>query len=89
MDHQDSEDSDIYPQGIKWYGETISASRYLPRGCMMPVEVWLDDGSKHIWMSLSRDWRPVIKWRQVRVTAGTARKLRAQQHVQAQDLELA
>ena len=63
-----------FPKGIKWYAEYWEdALRWLPRGHMMPVQVWLADGTMPIWMTISRDWRPVQKWRRVQVTAGTAR----------------
>lgn len=76
-----------FPQGIKWYGDWENALRWLPRGAMMPVQVWLTDGTMPIWMTVSRDWRPVVKWRRVQVTQGCAKRLRTKDKVEAQELE--
>lgn len=77
----ESPESD-YPQGITWYAATWEdAAWWLPRGSMMPVQVWLRDGSMPIWLSIGRDWRPVLRWRRVHVTSGCARRLRREQSV--------
>jgi hypothetical protein len=79
-----------FPLGIKWYAQDWEdANFWLPRGHMMPVQVKLASGKMEIWMSVTRDWRPVRAWRKIRVTNGCAKRLRREQKVEAQDLELA
>lgn len=72
-----AESNELYPQGIKWYGDWVNRDFYIPRGYMLPVQVELEDGTLELWPTSSpHHWGPVKRWRRVNLTQGTLRRLR-------------
>lgn len=85
MDNED--DSDLFPKGIKWYGAWESADYRLPRSAHIPCEVQFRDGSRKFMITVSGDWREVVRWRQVQLTAGELRRQRRALKIEAQEVE--
>ena len=91
IDGNDVESEEMAPQGIKWYGDWMAATYFLPRACHLPVQV--DRGTPAradfgFQVTITGDWRQVWRWRKVRMTAAALRRARKVLKVEAQEIEL-